>query len=246
MQVLGTDRTGLYTRDAGLDAAEARRFGRALCRRCAGTPLQHLTGEQPFRRLTLAVRPGVFVPRPETEVVVGHALQAIAGIERPTVVDVGTGTGAIALALKDEHPAARVLATDLAPEAVALARSNAARLGLEIDVCEGDLLAPLPEDLLGSLDLVVSNPPYVTPEEFEALPEDVRADPTLALLGGVETIARVADAAAGWLRPGGALVLEIGASQGDEVAAALAEAYAEIRVEPDLAGRDRVARARRR
>src|SRR3990172_6818442 len=103
IHVLRTDRAGLYARTEGLDAREARMFGRAICQRCAGTPVQQLTGEQAFRRLTLEVRPGVFVPRPETEVLVEHALGALGDDEGPVVVDAGTGTGAIALAIKDER-----------------------------------------------------------------------------------------------------------------------------------------------
>src|SRR5437867_119188 len=116
--VLDTDRTGLYTRTEGLSSGEAREFGRALCRRCTGVPLQHLTGRAHFRRLELQVRPGVFVPRPETEVLVEVALEAIAEIAGPVVADAGTGTGAVALALKDERPDATVYATDLGPGAV--------------------------------------------------------------------------------------------------------------------------------
>ncbi|MGZ8604852.1 MAG: N5-glutamine methyltransferase family protein, partial [Actinomycetota bacterium] len=146
MHVLGTDRAGLLTRTDGLDTREARTFGRALCQRCAGTPLQHLVGEQAFRRLELEVRPGVFVPRPETELLVEHALEALEGVEGPTIVDVGTGTGAIALAMKDERPGAAVYATDVSPEAVELARANAGRLGLDVRVLLGHLLEPLPPE----------------------------------------------------------------------------------------------------
>src|SRR5438445_10820475 len=119
---LGTDRTGLYTRSEGLTSAEARRFGRALCRRCTGAPTQHITGLAGFRSITVVVRPGVFVPRPETEVLVEVALEAIVDVPTPIVVDVGTGTGVVALAICTERRDARVLATDLSPEAVALAR----------------------------------------------------------------------------------------------------------------------------
>ncbi|HXF35731.1 MAG TPA: peptide chain release factor N(5)-glutamine methyltransferase [Actinomycetota bacterium] len=244
-RVLGTTRSGLYARRDGLSAAEARMFGRALCQRCRGTPLQHLTGEQPFRRITLEVRPGVFVPRPETEVLVGVALQALGPTEDPVVVDVGTGTGAIALAIKDERPDAEVLATDLSSEAVALARRNATRLGLDVRVFEGDLLSPLPDDLRGWVDLVVSNPPYVTPAEYEDLPDDVKADPELALLGGPEVYERLAREALRWLRDGGLLAVEIGAAHGEEVAAILRRSFMEVEVLPDLAGRDRVVLGRR-
>lgn len=245
MHVLGTDRAGLYARTDGLDAREARMFGRALCQRCAGTPLQHLTGEQAFRRIVLEVRPGVFVPRPETEVVVEVALRALDGVEAPVVVDVGTGTGAVALAVKDERPDAKVLATDVSPEAVQLARANASRLGLDVDVREGDLLEPLPEDLRGWVDAVVSNPPYITLEEYEDLPAEVRAEPDLALLGGVEVYERLAGQALRWLRDGGVLAVEIGAEQGRDIAEALGRSFAAVRVHADLAGRDRVVAGRR-
>ena len=239
--VLRTDRAGLFTRDAPLTADERRAFGRSLCARCAGTPLQHLTGEQSFRRIVLAVRPGVFVPRPETEVLVGIALRELADVTAPLVVDVGTGSGAIALAVADERSDARVLATDVSPAAVALARENAARLGLAVEVLEGDLLAPLPPDLVGRVDLVASNPPYVRPEEMDGLPRDVLADPASALLAGPDLLARLADAARAVLRPGGVLVVEIGETQGEEARATLGARFERVSVERDLAGRDRVA-----
>lgn len=237
---LGTDRAGLFTRAAPLTAVEARTFGRALCARCEGTPLQHLTGEQAFRRLRLTVRPGVFIPRPETEVLVEVALGELAAVEEPLVVDVGTGTGAIALSVADERRDARVIAIDRSPAAVGLARENAARLGLEVDVREGDLFAPI-ADLAGRCDLVASNPPYVRTDEVAALPADVRVDPIEALVGGPELITAIADGARAALRPGGVLVLEIGETQGDEVRAILAQRFADVRIERDLAGRDRIA-----
>jgi len=110
--VLGTDRSGVYTRDHPLRSGEARAFGRALCRRCSGVPTQHITGETGFRHLTLFVRSGVFVPRPETETVVDAALDAVRDTTAPVIVDVGTGTGAIALSLKRERPDARIVAVD--------------------------------------------------------------------------------------------------------------------------------------
>jgi release factor glutamine methyltransferase len=244
--VLGTSRVGLYTREEGLTSAQAKAFGRALCRRCTGTPLQHLTGEEGFRRLVLTVRPGVFIPRPETEVVVEHALATVGNVSEPVVVDVGTGTGAIALAIKDERPDALVTAIDLAPEAVALAKENAARLHLEVEVLHGDLLAPLPEHRCGRVDLVVANPPYVGAGEVAGLPAEVRADPPLALVGDVALYRRLFGEAAGWVRPGGAVVVEIGDTQGSAVAAAATDAgFGGVEVLPDLTGRDRVVAARR-
>ena len=245
MHVLGVDRAGLYARTDGLDAREARMFGRALCQRCAGTPVQHLTGEQAFRRIVVEARPGVFVPRPETEVLVGVALEELGAPEAPVVVDVGTGTGAIALSVKDELPGAQVFATDRSPEAVALARANAERLDLDVVVLEGDLLEPLPSELRGWVDLVVSNPPYVRQEEYGDLPSEVRADPPLALIGGIEVYERLANQALRWLRDGGLLAVEIGAAHGREVVDLLRGSLADVRAEPDLAGRDRVVLGRR-
>jgi release factor glutamine methyltransferase len=244
LHVLGTDRAGLYTRSEGLDTREARMFGRAICQRCAGTPVQHLTGDQPFRRITLEVRPGVFVPRPETELLVEHVLTEAGDREDPVIVDAGTGTGAIALAVKDERPDATVFATDLSAEAVELAESNANRLGLAVTVLPGDLLEPLPPDLLGWVDVVVSNPPYVPAEDLEDLPPEVRADPALALSGGIDVYERLGVQATRWLRDDGVLAIEIDARMGDEVVRVLSERFADVRVERDLAGRDRVVLAR--
>ncbi|MFL5736392.1 MAG: peptide chain release factor N(5)-glutamine methyltransferase [Actinomycetota bacterium] len=242
--VLRTDRATLYSRTDALNAAEARAFGRALCRRCAGSPLQHVTGEQSFRSITLRVRPGVFIPRPETEIVVDAALEVISGVPSPTVVDVGTGAGAIALSIKAERPDARVFATDVSDEAIELARENAGALGLDVEVLAGDVLGSLPPDVRASL--VVSNPPYVTAAEYATLPPEVLADPERALLGGTELHARLAAESSAHLSPGGWLVMEIGATQGGEVAALLRDAFIDVAVLPDLAGRDRVVRGRLR
>jgi len=242
---LETDRAGLYARDEGLDTRTAKLFGRALCQRCHGVPLQYLTGEQQFFDLVLGVAPGVLIPRPETEILVERALEVMDG-QGAVVVDVGTGTGAVALAVKRFRPDARVFATDLAEDAVAVARTNASRHDLEIQVLLGDLLAPLPEELRGSVHLIVSNPPYVTEEEYATLPEEVRREPYAALVGGTDVHRRLAETAGTWLRDQGWLVMEIGAAQGPEVVKMLTSAYEEIEVLPDLAGRDRVIRARRR
>lgn len=246
MTVLGTDRAGLLASGAGLTPAQARAYGRELCRRCAGTPLQHITGEQGFRRLVLGVRPAVFIPRPETETVVQVALDALNGSDEPCVVDVGTGTGAIALSIALERPGARVLATDISWEAIALAAQNARLLGLSVTFLEGDMLEPLPAELRGLVDLVVSNPPYVPRNREPELPAEVRADPEGALFGGPETYERLLGQAFEWLRPGGHVVTEIDDEAGPVVSAIAAGAgFRDVRVFPDLAGRDRVLAARR-
>jgi release factor glutamine methyltransferase len=243
---LKTDRAGLYARTDGLDTRSAKLFGRALCQRCHGVPLQYLTGEQQFRDLVLGVAPGVFVPRPETEILVERALEVLDGRRASVVVDVGTGTGAVALAIKRDRPDAAAFATDVSEEAVAVARANASRLALDVEVRHGDLLDPLPAELLGTVDAIVSNPPYVTEEEYADLPDEVRAEPYEALVGGTDVHRRLADEAPTWLRPGGWLVMEIGALQGDEVADLLADRFEEVEVLPDLSGRDRVVRGRAR
>jgi release factor glutamine methyltransferase len=242
--VLGTDRAGIYRRD-GLSSQEAKLFGRALCRRCAGEPLQHVTGEQGFRRLVLRVRPGVFIPRPETEVLVDVALAGSAGIRDPVVVDVGTGTGAVGLAIKDERPDATVYGTDLSPEAVSLARENAEALGLPMEVLEGELLEPLPRDLDGALDVVVCNPPYVALDRRDSLPPDVRAEPALAIFGGIDLYERLFAASFVAIRPGGLVAVEIEEGAAPKVSRAAERAgFEELAVRRDLTGRDRVVSGR--
>lgn len=243
--VLGTDRAGLYRRDEPLRADEARAFGRALCRRCAGTPAQHLTGRAAFRSLELDVRPGVFIPRPETEVVVEVALAAVEDRPAPTVVDVGTGTGAIALSIAEERPDARVWAVDRAEGAVDLARANAARLGLAIEVREGDLLEALDGEPTGPIDLVVANPPYVDAADLDDLPREVRADPVQALVGGLDVYRRLFEQAVNRSGAGSLAVVEIEESTADAVAAAARSAGAvSTSVTTDLARRDRVVTVR--
>ena len=163
----GIDRAGLYSRDEGLSAAEAKRFGRALCRRCVGVPLQHLTGEEGFRHLVLLVRPGVFIPRPETEILVEHALAAVADLTAPVVVDVGTGTGAIALAIKDERPdGARAGDRRRRPMPSRWpGRTPPDRTWISRS-WRGICSTRCPTRSDGAVDLVVSNPPYVEEDEL--------------------------------------------------------------------------------
>jgi len=245
MNVLGVDRAGMYARSAPLAPGEARSFGRALCQRCTGMPLQFLTGEQQFRNLKLVVRPGVFIPRPETEELVEVALGLVGDLDHPpVVVDVCTGTGAIALSIKSERPDATVVAADISAEAVELATANAELLGLDVSFIHGDLLEKVPAALSGRIDLIVSNPPYVAREEYEDLPSEVRADPELALVGGTAIHARLVEQAPQLLRVGGWLVMEIGESQGDEVLALVRRSFEGVRLSQDLAGRDRIVSGR--
>ena len=245
MHVLGTDRAGLYVRREPLSLAEAGLFSDLLSERTSGVPLQYVVGRQQFMGLDLQIQLGVFIPRPETERLVEAALEVIqTGPPKPSVVDVGTGTGAIALAIKRFVPAARVIATDVSAAAVEMTRENANRLGLELEVIHGDLLEPVSTALRGGVDLLVSNPPYVTSDEYEALPAEVKAEPQEALLGGTEFHRRLVEAAGDWLKPGGWLITEIGAGQGQEVMRLFTEQLSEVEVLADLAGRDRVVRGR--
>lgn len=248
--VLGVDRSGLYTR-GGLALAAGQRevLNGLIARRCAGEPLQYLTGHQAFRRLDLLVGPGVLVPRPETEIVVDQALLRLAGVPAPVVVDVGTGSGAIALAVATERPEARVWATEVSLQAAAWARRNLTACGAgTVTILEGDLLSPLPAALRGQVDLLVSNPPYLSEADLAEVAVDVRDyEPQEALVSGptgLEVPARLAAEAVGWLRPGGWLVLETSPAQAGRLRCLLAGRFADVAIHPDLAGRLRVAEGR--
>jgi release factor glutamine methyltransferase len=239
---LQLSRLELYTQhDRTLTEAERAAARPLVERRGRREPLAYVLGEWGFRRLVLRTDARALVPRPETEIVVERALAVIAGLERPRVVDVGTGSGAIALAIVDEHPGAIVTATDLSAEALALARENAGRLGLEIETVQTSLL----DGLAGPFDLVVSNPPYVSAGELPGLQPEVREwEPRLALVGDEQTVELVR-AARGVLAGGASIVLECHEAGAADVAALLDESgYAEATITLDLAGRERVVEAR--
>jgi release factor glutamine methyltransferase len=222
--------------------AEAERVAELTARRAAREPLQYVLGEWGFRRLTLTVDGRALIPRPETETVVERCLALLAGVEAPRVLDVGTGSGAIALAIADEHPGAAVTGIDVSAEALSLARENAARTGVAVELLQADLLGGLPGS---DWDLVVSNPPYVRPDEAATLaPEVVDWEPHVALFDGGHTETLVRDAAA-VLRRGGALVLESYDERARAVAGLLERAgFEQVAVTRDLAGRDRVVEGR--
>jgi len=217
-------------------------------RRAAGEPLQYVLGSAAFRHLELAVGPGVLVPRPETEVLVEIALERLEG--ESCLVDVGTGSGAIALAVKQERPDAQVWATDDSAEALRYARVNQARLGLEVAILHGELLDPLPRALRAAVDVVVSNPPYVAESERHLVAADVVAhEPHRALFAGSDGLAilrRLAVESPTWLRPGGWLVCEVGHNQAKAVTKLFeTSGYVEITVHEDLAGRARIVAGRK-
>jgi release factor glutamine methyltransferase len=226
--------------DRTMTTEQQEALERNVARRTAREPLAYVLGEWGFRRLTLKTDRRALIPRPETEVVVERALEHIAGVDAPDVLDVGTGTGAIALAVVDEHPGAQVTAIDVSPEALALARENLDLTGVDgrVRLVEQDLTSGLGE---ASFDLVVSNPPYVEPDELWTLQPEVRDwEPHIALVGkhATEAVARAATEA---LRPGGWLVLETAATAGERVRRLLEKlGYEQVTITPDLAGRDRV------
>ena len=217
-------------------------------RRISGEPLQYVTGLAGFRRLELAVGPGVFVPRPESEVLVEHVLGRLR--QGGTVVDLGTGSGAIALAIADERPDATVFATEASQDALDWALVNKTRLSSPVEFLHGDLFAPLPETIRGKVDLVVSNPPYIADDERSALPVDVLDhEPHIALFSGTDgttVIERIAPSGTEWLRHGGWLMIEISPHLQTIVPKILRDhGYEEISVHRDLADRPRVVEARR-
>ncbi len=266
---LGVTRAELFRGpERRLDAAESERFETLLRRREAREPVAYIRGLRAFRTIELEVTPDVLIPRPETETLVEVALEALAAAPagapagaaglpvephrpyEPIALDVGTGSGCVALALAAENPFVHVVAADVSGAALAVARRNAARLGLErrVDFVRADLFEGLPAG--PAYDLVVSNPPYVPRAEHAALEPNVRDyEPELALVAGddgLDVYRRLVPAAATRLRPGGALVLEVGAGQAAAVQDLVAAAggYGPPETRPDLSGVARVVWAR--
>ncbi len=237
-KALGLSRLDLYLHhDRPLTDGERDAIRELVRRRGEREPLAYVLGGWGFRRLTLRTDPRALVPRPETEIVVERCLELLRGLVEPRVLDVGTGSGAIALALADEHRGAKVTALDRSPEALALARENMAETGIAIELVEGDATAALPE---GPFDLVVSNPPYVL--DGEELPPELDHEPGIALFAAGHTRA-IAEHARDVLH--GPLVLEVHSEGAGEVAELLRSlGYRDVRIGEDLAGRDRVVEGR--
>ena len=240
--VLRLDRTGLFLRRSQpLAPADQAAFDALVAQRAAGTPVSYLTGEREFMGLPFAVRPGVLVPRPETEGLIEWALSWLAPRPAATVVDIGAGSGAIALSLAALLPPDRqdrIVAADVSPAALAVAAENRARLGLaaRVHLVRGNLA----DWCRGPVDLLLANLPYLRPDQLTANPA-LRAEPTLALLGGadgLDLIRRLVADAPRLLAPGGAIGLEIDPSQAQVVADLLAAARptATVAVRNDLAG----------
>jgi release factor glutamine methyltransferase len=247
---LKVDRVRLYMDlDRPLTDAELADIRERVRRRGKNEPVAYITGKRGFWKLDLAVDARVLIPRPDTERLVELALEALQGRETPRVVDVGTGSGAIALSIAQERPDATVLAIDLSPDALAAAEANAVTAGLtNVTFARGDVLAPAKDF---KPDVILSNPPYIPSRDCEELMPDVRQfEPRLALDGGPDglVIVRKLLAQAGaLLSAGGALLFEIGHDQG-EAASALVRAdarFGEVAVLKDYGGKDRVVRATR-
>jgi release factor glutamine methyltransferase len=267
MLTLDCDRAYLYAHpERELTPEETQRYDEALARRATGVPAQYITGHQEFWGLDLIVSPAVLIPRPETEHVVEAVLELVSavrseqsqdqgqkprtGVSAPhdlRVVDVGTGSGAIALALAKELPTAEIYATDISPEALEVARANAARheLTSRIKFHRADLLNGLPH---GEFDFVVSNPPYVGESEEDSVQLEVRKfEPRNAVFAGptgLEVIDRLIPQAHGTLRPGGWLVFEISGTIANRVRSQLSN-WGEVAIKNDLQGITRVAIARK-
>jgi release factor glutamine methyltransferase len=244
--VLGTSRVRLYTElDRPLERAELAAYRQLIERRIAGEPAAYLTGKREFYGRVFRVDPRVLIPRPETELLVEAVLRALPREAEVRVLDLGTGSGCVAVSLAAERPRAHIIATDLSEEACAVARANADELGVgsRVEVRAGELFAPVAME--PTFEVVVSNPPYIPHGEIPTLSREVRREPALALDGGedgLEVLRHIVAGSGRHLVPGGLLALEIGDTQGSQVRSLLEGAgYGSVLIERDLARHDRLA-----
>ena len=254
--VTGLSRVELYVNfDKPLSADELARMHVLIERRATGEPLQYVTGEMPFRHIVLTCAPGVLIPRPETEVLVDVVLEHLDAdaTEQPRVLELGCGTGCIALSIASERPGTHVVATDLSPEAIALATRNRDALDLAeaVDLVECDLAADVDPQLMGTFDVLVSNPPYIPTAVVPTLPAEVAAhEPALALDGGadgLDVFRRILELAPKALAPGGLLACELFEDSLGAAADLVREqgGWDEPRIVQDLTHRDRIVAAAR-
>ncbi len=247
MHVCGLDRSGLITHGHSvLTDDQQRRLETLLVRRSQGEPIAYLTGTREFWSLEFNVSPAALIPRPETELLVEMALAHVPQDAEWTIADLGTGCGAIALALAQERPRCRVIATDISPAALDIARSNAAKFNLtHVEFRAGSWFEPLAGM---KLDMVVSNPPYVRANDPHLEQGDVRFEPEQALAAGPEgldAIRRIASSARAHLNPAAWLLFEHGWDQAAAIGRLLHQlGYRNIVCYPDLGGRDRITACR--
>ncbi|MGI5860792.1 MAG: peptide chain release factor N(5)-glutamine methyltransferase [Myxococcales bacterium] len=246
---LGCDRVRLFVDfDRPLNKDELATFRGFVERRASGEPTYYITGRREFYGRPFQVDPRVLIPRPETEHLVDAALERLAEDARGPVLDLCTGSGAVAVSLAAEREALEVVATDISEAALEVAALNARALGVEgrVELLRGDLYEPVAGR---TFEMIVANPPYVRSGEIDGLSREVRREPRGALDGGpdgLDVVRRIAAQAPGALRPGGWLLLEIGAEQGEATRAILeAAGLVDAQVRKDLAGLDRIALARR-
>jgi release factor glutamine methyltransferase len=239
----GAELTAFFDDEASM--LPLARFKSMVERRAAGEPLQYVLGRWGFRTLDVHVDRRVLIPRPETEIVLEHALRVVDLLDARLVVDLGTGSGVIAMSLAVERSKLAVWGTDASDAALDVARANLAGLGraaTRVRLQAGDWFDALPRELAGAIDMVIANPPYVASDD--PLPPEVEDwEPQAALVSGptgLEAIERILGDAPAWLRPSGAVVLEIGETQGERVRALAAKRFAEVDVHADLVGRPRV------
>jgi release factor glutamine methyltransferase len=246
---LGIERGRVYMNgDRALVGAALARFRALVSRRADGEPVSYIIGRREFWSLDFIVTPAVLTPRPETELLVEAALKLVAANSSPRILELGTGSGAIAVALAKEIPGAQIVATDISTDALKVARENARRHGVEnrISFVAGDLFDAVAQM---TFDAIASNPPYIRDADIAALPRDVRGfEPLISLDGGADGMdfyRRIAREAPRYLNARGFIAVEIGAGMGEEVARRFAEAgFDGVRVEKDLAGLERVVSAR--
>lgn len=251
-EAAGVDRARLYMGAGALDSAAQARFAAMVELRARRMPLAYILGRREFYSLEIKVAPGVLIPRPETETLVALALGQLAVRPDARVLDLGCGSGAIALALAANAPQARIVAADIAADALEIAAQNAARLGVaaQIEFVRGDCFTPLDgAGGLGRFNLIVANPPYIADAEIAALAPEVRDfEPRIALAGGADGCdfyRRIAAGLNAHLAPAGAVIVEVGAKQAAAAAAIFRRAgRGEITIARDLAGIERVILAR--
>ena len=242
----GLDRLALVTREREIAPIDGLKRLEAMgARRLRGEPVVRILGEREFYGLSFLLGPETLVPRPETEMLVNRGLEILEGRQNRRILDLGTGTGCIAISILHASPSTLGVAVDISPEALATAQANADRHGVSkrLELRRGSWFEPLRAD--ERFDLIVSNPPYINSDEIAGLAREVREhDPLRALDGGADGLVayrEITARAAGWLKPDGALLLEIGATQGLAVKSlVLSGGFRDVHVHPDLAGLDRV------